>query len=121
LPIAGLLPDRANLPLDGFRPIEVPSLVFHHKDAPVRKHRHKIRVKLVVRELEPEGRFLPINVPNPVANLVEPVEVDSTIELLPAGEKVADKACVVLGEPRCPSVGLVGGVGLLYPFGEGRG
>lgn len=50
LTTAGLGPDIANLPLDGFRLVEVPPLVFYHKDAPVRKHRHKIRVKLVVRD-----------------------------------------------------------------------
>ena len=116
LPTAGLGPDIANLPLDGFRLVEVPPLVFHHKDAPVRKHRHKIRVKLVVRELEPEGRFLPINVPNPVANLVEPVEMDGTIELFAGGEKVADKPGVVLGELGGPGIGLVGGVGLFVKY-----
>lgn len=112
LPSAGLGPNRADLSFDGFRLIEMPPLVFHHKDAPVRKHRHKIRVKLVVRELEPEGRLLPVDVPNPVANLVEPVEMDGAIELLAGGEKVADKPGVMLGELGRPGIGLVGGVGL---------
>lgn len=89
LPATSLGPDRADLPLDGFRLVAMPPLVFHHKNAPVRKHRHKIRVKLVVRELEPEGRFLPVDVPHPVANLVAPVEMDSAVEAIPVGEKVA--------------------------------
>jgi DNA modification methylase len=112
LPVACLCPDIANLPLDGLRLVEVSPLVFHHKDAPVRKHRHEIRVKLVVRELEPEGRLLPINVPNPVANLVVPVEMNGAIELFAGGEKVADKPGVMLGELGGPGIGLVGGIGL---------
>ena len=38
--------------------------------------------------------------------------MDGAIELLPTGEKVADEAGVMLGEPRGSGVGLVGGVGL---------
>jgi DNA modification methylase len=112
VPTTGLRPDSTNLPLDDFRIVQMPTLVFDNKYAPVRKHRHKIRVKLIVRELEPEGRLLPVDVPDPVANLVVPVEVKRTIELLATGQEITDEPGVVFGELRAPGVGLIRGVGL---------
>jgi hypothetical protein len=61
----------------------VPPLVLHRKNPPVRKHRNKIRVRLLVRDLGPEGKLHPFNEPDPDSNLVVPVDVEHAADLLP--------------------------------------
>ena len=107
---AGLSPDSPDMPLDHLPLVEVSTLVFDDKDVPVRKHRNKVRVELRVRELEPEGGSLSLDVLDPIPNLVEPVQVDGTVKLLTGTCNVADKAGVVLVELSRPGIGLVGGV-----------
>lgn len=112
LAIAGIRPDGTNLPFYSLPFVEMLPLVFDNKNTPIGQHRHEVRVKLGVGQLKPEGRFLALDVPYPVANLFVPVEMNRAVEFFAGRSQVSDKMCVVLVELGSARIRLVRCVGL---------